>query len=657
MELGSTRTEQKGISHHENESILVAVDTAMEDLLEREDTDRDGLITIDDKGPRDFPLGNHGIDGPQVYQVQGVYNLANLLQELALARINKIDRLMVSRLQLEEEPVTRLSRLIRESWWDNLTRHLDATGIEAAAKDPKMMDSQPRIYVPRGAPEQYAYYQKLSHDRPDINLDVQWLPHEEVTAEFIKGINQRPGVLALAMVPASQSLLPSSEVPYLGTNSGNQEPMEPGDGKLANVEDLKALPFVVPGDRFNELYNWDACFCALGMLGSHIDLVKSVIRNFIFEIEHYGKILNANRSYYLGRAQPPFLTWLALKTYEATEKDEASQNLLKDAILAAMKEYHCYWMTEPRLDKETGLSRYRPIGVGSPPECSSVVFEHILSPYAEKHDMTVQQLYDAYNQGAVNEAALNEFFSHDRAVRESGHDTSTRLEGVAANLATVDLNCLLYRYETDFAYVISTVFGDRLVVPATSCGSGQKAENLGTSEFWRQRAKRRRTSIEKYLWNEERGLFFDYNTVTKQKTQYESATTLWPLWCGVSSDSQAAAVVANCLPKLECNGGLSVGSERSRGPTSPANPQRQWDFPYGWAPHQVLAWDGLLRYGYTADAERLAYRWLHMITKTFINFNGTVVEKYNVTRLNHCHKVDAEYGNQGANFKYVPQEG
>ena len=46
-----------------------------------------------------------------------------------------------------------------------------------------------------------------------------------------------------------------------------------------------------------------------------------------------------------------------------------------------------------------------------------------------------------------------------------------------------------------------------------------------------------------------------------------------------------------------------------------------------------------------------------MVTKAFVDFNGVVVEKYDVTRPIDPHKVAAEYGNQGADFKGVPREG
>ena len=93
------------------------------------------------------------------------------------------------------------------------------------------------------------------------------------------------------------------------------------------------------------------------------------------------------------------------------------------------------------------------------------------------------------------------------------------------------------------------------------------------------------------------------------------------------------------------------------GLVEPKNPPKQWDYPFGWAPHQMLAWDGLRRYGFEEEAQRLAYRWLHMITKVSIDYNGAVVEKYDVTQLEHSYRVDAEYGNQGLEFKGLAREG
>ena len=569
-------------------------------------------------------------NGTQAVEIKGTYHLANLLQELFLAQKRGEEYLAVDLEKVSENPVDRLRSLIQINWWDNLKRNIDRSGIAIAAKDPKTCEtaeSRPRIYVPHGVPLQHAYYSKLAREMPEMDLDVQWLPESDITAEFIRSLNDKPGILALEMEEYD--------------SNGRKE--------------LVGLPFIVPGGRFNELYNWDSCFCATAMIDTHPHVVKSILRHFIFEIKHYGKILNANRSYYLGRAQPPFFTDLALKTYRATKHEPGSKDLLKLAILAAMKEYYSYWMAAPRYDEDTGLTRYRPIGIGIPPEVESTGFDHILKPYAEKHKMTMTEVGQAYTNGQIQEPELDTFFLHDRALRESGHDTSNRFVGVCANLATIDLNCLLFRYETDIAEAIRTIFGDNLQVPADFCAPGQVVDRFESSAVWELSAKKRKYSIDRYLWNEEKGLYFDFNTMTKKPNEYETVTSFWALWCGVASPHQAALLVEKGLRKFECVGGLSSTTEISRGPVNATNPQTQWDYPNGWAPHQILAWDGLKKYGYHEEAERLAYRWLHMITTVFVEYNGTVVEKYDVTKLKAPHKYDSDSSSGDSLFTHVFQ--
>ncbi|EQL03676.1 neutral trehalase [Ophiocordyceps sinensis CO18] len=559
---------------------LIQVDATLDSLRAQEDTDDNMQITIEDNGPKVLALRTAASAGHNRFDVRGTYMLSNLLQELTLAKEYGRKQIILDEGRLNENPVDRLSRLIRDHFWEGLTRRIDASSIEIAARDPKDWtdDPRPRIYVPTGAPEQYEYYKKVAEARPEIRLDVQLLP-EKITPELIRDMNDKPGLLAVAV-----------------------EEERHDDGTTT----LKGLPFVVPGGRFNELYGWDSYMESLGLLvNDRVDLAKSMVLNFCFCIEHYGKILNATRSYYLGRSQPPFLTDMALRVYEKIKHEPDAKDFLRRSILAAIKEYHSVWMSEPRLDPVTGLSRYRPEGLGVPPETEAGHFVHILEPYIKKHDMEFGEFVRAYNHGEVKEPQLDEYFMHDRAVRESGHDTTYRFEGIS---------------------------GDR-------------------------RAKRRKLTVDKLMWSEAEGMFFDYDTVKQERCSYESSTTFWALWAGIATPRQAAEMVKKGLPKFEAFGGLLAGTEKSRGEIGLERPNRQWDFPYGWAPQQMLAWTGLLRYSFTEEAERLAYKWLFMITKAFVDFNGVVVEKYDVTRPVDPHRVDAEYGNQGLDFKGVAKEG
>ena len=68
-------------------------------------------------------------------------------------------------------------------------------------------------------------------------------------------------------------------------------------------------PYVVPGGRFREVYYWDSYFTMLGLEdnGQH-QLALDLLKDFAFELDHYGNVPNGNRSYYLSRSQPPFFS-------------------------------------------------------------------------------------------------------------------------------------------------------------------------------------------------------------------------------------------------------------------------------------------------------------------------------------------------------------
>src|SRR5437588_8441420 len=88
----------------------------------------------------------------------------------------------------------------------------------------------------------------------------------------------------------------------------------------ASIRDhgLLYLPhaYVVPGGRFNEMYGWDSYFIQRGLLrDGELQLARDMTDNFVYEIAHYGMILNANRTYFLSRSQPPFLTEMILGVY------------------------------------------------------------------------------------------------------------------------------------------------------------------------------------------------------------------------------------------------------------------------------------------------------------------------------------------------------
>jgi alpha,alpha-trehalase len=65
---------------------------------------------------------------------------------------------------------------------------------------------------------------------------------------------------------------------------------------------------------------------------------------------------------------------------------------------------------------------------------------------------------------------------------------------------------------------------------------------------------------------------------------------------------------------------------------SPYETGAQWDSPFVWAPVQLVAIEGLRRYGFSEDANRASYNFLSTIAENFRR-DGTIREKYNaITR-------------------------
>ena len=99
-------------------------------------------------------------------------------------------------------------------------------------------------------------------------------------------------------------------------------------------------PYVVPGGRFNEMYGWDTYFILLGLISDHrVALAKGIVENFFFEIENYGAVLNANRTYFFTRSQPPFLSSMIREVYEAEPASAKNDAWLAKAYGDATRDY------------------------------------------------------------------------------------------------------------------------------------------------------------------------------------------------------------------------------------------------------------------------------------------------------------------------------
>jgi alpha,alpha-trehalase len=479
------------------------------------------------------------------------------------------------------------------SGWDTLTRSM--TDCQSLV-DPKIKVA-PVLYLPAGFATPPAV-QKLT---ADCNVRVEHLPIEiHHLGEIDTSKIQPHGLL------------------YLGNK------------------------YVVPGGRFNEMYGWDSYFIIRGLLrAGRVELARGMVDNFFFEIENYGAMLNANRTYYLTRSQPPFLSSMFVDVYQATPRDKPDTAWLQRAYADLEKDYGM-WTRDPHRAGQTGLSRYYDFGDGPPAEAvqdESGFYRKVAGYFffhpGEANDYIVEDKPGSTQAVAgapyllqVCDAPLTmarpgcekprlfklsaDYYKGDRSMRESGFDVSFRFGPFGAathHFAPVCLNSLLYKTEKDLEQ-ISRWLG-----------------NTTNAEKWGKRAEERKSLITRYLWNQQQGSFYDYNFQTTQMSTYRYATMFYPLWAGLATPEQAKAVVSN-LKGFEQSGGM---------PMSTQDVGTQWDLPYGWGNIEMVVIDGLRRYGFNADADRVSYEFLSTVAENFRR-DGNIREKYNVvTRSSEAH--------------------
>jgi alpha,alpha-trehalase len=421
-------------------------------------------------------------------------------------------------------------------------------------------------------------------------------------------------------------------------------------------------PYIVPGGRFNEMYGWDSYFILLGLEADHREvLAKGIVDNFLFEVEHYGAVLNANRTYYLTRSQPPFLTSMIRAVFENPASFPATpagriqaRAWLHHAYALAEKDYTTWERPEHKAGS-TGLTRYFDYGTGPVPEMadnSSYYIDVIRWLVAHPHQGGDAYLVKGSEHPDAAEAARlkltscdvhanvvcarawfsgyrlsREFYMGDRAVRESGFDTSNRFgpfSGDTHHYAPVCLNSLLYRYERDLEHL------------ALLLGNAKDAAH------WDRRSQARASAIQRYLWRPKDGVFADFDFVHARTSSYAYITSFYPLWAGYPTRDQGIKMEAK-LNLFEHPGGLS---------TSNTSTGLQWDEPFGWAPTNWIAVAGLEAFGFRADASRIAQHFDATVDMGFAADN-TIREKYNVVAGNSDVKVSAGYTTNEIGFGWT----
>jgi alpha,alpha-trehalase len=369
--------------------------------------------------------------------------------------------------------------------------------------------------------------------------------------------------------------------------------------------------YVVPGGRFGEVYYWDSYFTMLGLHASgRYEMIENMVKNFANLIHTVGFIPNGNRTYYLGRSQPPFFSLMVQLLAGIKGKE-----VLIDYLPALEKEY-AFWMNgKEQLNK-------RNIAVNHVVLMSSGT---ILNRYWDTYDTPRPESYREDAELAHDYPQPEILYRHLRAGAASGWDYSCRWFKDVNDFKTihtidiipVDLNCLLYHLETTIA--------EAAVL---------KNDAVKANEY-EQKASRRKQAIHHYCWNEQLQFFTDYDFTVDEQTQIKTLAASSALFFNITTQAQADAVASTLEKEFLKDGGL-VTTLNTTG--------QQWDAPNGWAPLQWMSIVGLENYGHHELATTIAKRWIELNKDVFAR-TGKLMEKYNVVDT-HLEAGGGEYEGQ-----------
>lgn len=354
-------------------------------------------------------------------------------------------------------------------------------------------------------------------------------------------------------------------------------------------------PYIVPGGRFGEIYYWDSYFTMLGLkVSGRASMIENMVENFSYLIDAVGYIPNGNRTYFIGRSQPPFYSLMVKLLSEIK-----GEKVIGAYLPQLLKEYE-FWMKGKEFIKGENGTSHHVVRKG----------DILLNRYWDENSTPRPESYREDIELAESSAAKHELYRHLRAGAESGWDYSSRwfkdewsfATIHTADIVPVDLNCLLYHLEQTIAEAYNS------------------NHDLTNANRYKTLAEKRSRLIQQYCWNHEQQFFVDYDFAAGKQKSVLTLAGVAPLYFNIATQPQADAVAEIIQTQFLKAGGL-ITTLKETG--------QQWDAPNGWAPLQWMAIVGLENYGHRPLAKEIAQRWLQLNTMVY-NRTGKMMEKYNV---------------------------
>ncbi|XP_066907647.1 trehalase isoform X1 [Halyomorpha halys] len=332
--------------------------------------------------------------------------------------------------------------------------------------------------------------------------------------------------------------------------------------------------FLIPGENLKELYYWDSYWIVNGLLKCSMwNSAKDIIKNFIYLVSKYNYVPTGTRIYFKGRSQPPLLPMMMESFYNHTKDLE----FLRNNIETMEKEME-YWKKFRSVIARKNGFEYKMFLYHVPSE--------LPRPEAFKADMESAILADTPEEfvrhfTALTSASESGWNLSSRWYVQNGYNTGTRSNIQTQIIVPVDLNAIMHKNLALFSEWYTNL-GDTVKAKKCQC----EAESL-------------LRAIEVILWNENQGIWLDYDLHNNIQRDYFYISNLVPLWTK-SYKEDPKKITGKVLKYLHEN---KVDTFPGGVPASLEDSGELWDFPYCWPPLQAFLVQGLDRLGTPVGTE------------------------------------------------------
>lgn len=331
--------------------------------------------------------------------------------------------------------------------------------------------------------------------------------------------------------------------------------------------------------EFRVLYYWDTYFTNVGLLqDGRADLAKNNVNVLLYVLDKFGCVPNCAQEGGANYAsQPPLLFMMIRDLFLVTGDKEQ----LAKGIAGLEKEY-AFW--QEKRSTPIGLNQYK----GN-----------------TDHEETLADYYDYVTtrvSGLPTDIPLSEKAWRGKnllAEGESGEDFTPRYgQHLALNFVQVGLNSHLYAME-DF---LSQYFADK---------------DEKKSAFYAQNRDKRRALMKKYCYDEESGIWFDYDFVNGKRSKVRCVACFLPYFHGLAEDGRG---LDELCERLLCPCGVYACEDLGKS-------GYQWGYPNIWAPYQFFAYNALKRYGHLEQAKAVRDGYKNLV-ETCFEKTGEIWERY-----------------------------